>query len=63
MRKDFFLQTGKYDEEMEIWGPDNVELSLRVRTCTHMTLNDVKINHNSVGAPIGPFRESGPGCM
>ena len=31
MRKDFFLKTGKYDEEMEIWGPDNVELSLRVR--------------------------------
>ena len=30
MTKEFFLKTGKYDEEMEIWGPDNVELSLRV---------------------------------
>ena len=30
MTKDFFLKSGKYDEEMEIWGPDNVELSLRV---------------------------------
>ena len=30
MRKDYFIQIGKYDEDMEIWGPDNVELSLRV---------------------------------
>ena len=31
MRKDYFYQIGTYDQQMEIWGPDNVELSLRVR--------------------------------
>ena len=39
MRKDFFLKTGKYDEEMEIWGPDNVELSLRVRESSKNVLS------------------------
>ena len=34
MTKEFFIKTGKYDEEMEIWGPDNVELSLRVQCQT-----------------------------
>lgn len=30
MRKDFFFKMGKYDEDMQIWGAENVEMSLRV---------------------------------
>ena len=32
MSKDYFIHIGKYDEGMDIWGFENVEISLRVST-------------------------------
>ena len=29
--KDYFYEIGSYDEKMEIWGGENVEMSLRVK--------------------------------
>ena len=31
--KDFFYQVGSYDEDMEFWGGENVEMSVRVSSC------------------------------
>lgn len=31
MDKDYFFEIGAYDEQMEIWGGENLELSFRVR--------------------------------
>lgn len=33
INKEFFFQLGSYDELMEIWGGENLELSFRVWTC------------------------------
>lgn len=33
MRKDFFLQLGGFDTGMQIWGTEQVELSIKVWTC------------------------------
>lgn len=29
--KEFFFEIGSYDEGMDIWGSENMEMSLRVR--------------------------------
>ena len=31
--KDYFFQTGSYDDQMLIWGGENVEMSVRIWTC------------------------------
>jgi len=33
IKKEWFLQLGAYDEGMEIWGAENVEVSIRAWTC------------------------------
>lgn len=33
--RDYFYHIGSYDEEMEIWGGENIEMSFRVRQYTH----------------------------
>ncbi|KAL4222141.1 polypeptide N-acetylgalactosaminyltransferase [Mactra antiquata] len=33
VEKDYFIEMGKYDEGMEIWGSENVEISLRIWMC------------------------------
>lgn len=33
IRKDYFLSIGGFDEEMEIWGAENIELAFRVWMC------------------------------
>ena len=35
MSKEYFIQIGKYDEGMDIWGFENVEISLRVSKSKH----------------------------
>jgi hypothetical protein len=32
MDKDYFFEIGAYDDQMEIWGGENLELSFRVRS-------------------------------
>ena len=31
--RDFFYQSGSYDRDMDIWGGENIEMSLRVSGC------------------------------
>ena len=33
INREWFLQLGIYDDEMEIWGGENVEISLRMWMC------------------------------
>jgi len=33
IRKDYFLSIGGFDEDMEIWGAENIELAFRVWMC------------------------------
>lgn len=34
--RDYFYHIGSYDEEMEIWGGENIEMSFRVRNIMYM---------------------------
>ena len=34
--RNYFYEIGSYDDKMEIWGGENVEMSLRVRKCINM---------------------------
>jgi len=33
VRKDYFLSIGGFDDDMEIWGAENIELAFRVWMC------------------------------
>lgn len=33
INREYFYEIGSYDEEMKIWGGDNLEMSLRIWTC------------------------------
>ena len=33
INRDFFYQSGSYDRDMDIWGGENIEMSLRVSRC------------------------------
>jgi len=33
VRKDYFLSIGGFDDDMEIWGAENIELAYRVWMC------------------------------
>ena len=33
IQRQFFYQVGSYDEKMDIWGGENLEMSFRVWTC------------------------------
>ena len=42
IHRQYFFDLGSYDEEMDIWGGENLELSFRVRSCiTHINKTSV----------------------
>ena len=48
VRKDYFLSIGGFDEDMEIWGAENIELAFRVWMCG----GQVSQTHNVLVTPV-----------
>lgn len=38
INKDYFFEIGAYDDQMEIWGGENLELSFRVNGLLQITI-------------------------
>jgi len=38
MDRDYFYELGSYDTGMEVWGAENIEMSLRVSGCKNVNL-------------------------
>ena len=49
MNRDFFWETGGLDEGMELWGGENIDISIRVRNLKHK--GTVKSTENSCMFP------------
>lgn len=41
--KEYFYYIGSYDEKMEIWGGENIEMSFRVRQCSSCDLSPLGV--------------------
>lgn len=57
MDRKYFYELGEYDGGMDLWGGENIELSLRVRNVPHH-VNSSEFYLNSLELRYGPVVEA-----
>ena len=53
--REYFYEIGSYDEGMDIWGGENLEMSFRVRKPLVQSILDLSIRcttHEALGSPL-----------
>ena len=61
-RQDYFYEVGSYDEGMEIWGGENLEMSFRVCMWCAPARHHQKDSADGGGEATGNMAPTGPAC-